>query len=254
MAPADLDVEFHLSLGRKIAVGWNGNRPQSAEDIAGRLKAMVEWLTAMRVLKTSVWPLFDRVPRASDPTVALLPTADLAQLIDRKARFDPPPLPRPVGPTGYHFVVASNELPREPTRASIWLKVGMSRPSDENTVLLNLHGRHPLWADEAGCREALRFLIALWGAEWGLIGSALRSEFSGGDRPPPSYALGDFVWMNWARPGVRRQWKAGFWTPPAPADAVEPWLNGQLSVWSDGAVSNVPGAGDVQRQPPRSDG
>ncbi len=213
--------EIHYS--RYFVCGWSA-RPETALSIARRTQDMARKLGRFDPRFTLLWPQFAaRAIRPTDPGPVLnLSDEMLGDLIDRKARFDPPPFPAPVDPWGYS--IALGGTPTSELRdygANVY--AGRSQePPLYNTVELEIDHDHAIWRDRDLALEALSILVEVWQAEWGdVVGMPL----GGG--------AGDAFWrplMTWSAvkgvPGPRLFMDIG---PPL---EVRDHLGGELQVWS----------------------
>jgi hypothetical protein len=87
---------------RWFTSGW-GPRAETAEEIARQLQVLARELRRCEPDLSPLWLQFSsRATRPTDPgRLDEMDLDDLARLIDRRCRFDPPQLPAPVGPWGY---------------------------------------------------------------------------------------------------------------------------------------------------------
>src|SRR6478736_5115887 len=100
-----------------------------AQAIAERTKEFVRRVSLVEPTLAEVRPILAaRAFRPGDPGPVLEMTADqLAELIDRRARFDPPRRPAPVGPDGYSVVFGPNRRWSDPLRISLTVRAGQYR-------------------------------------------------------------------------------------------------------------------------------
>jgi hypothetical protein len=222
--------------GRNIDAYWRSAEAETVEEIAGRLRKLVQRLTALGLPAADLRPWTERrALRTSDPTVMHLSVADLGHLIDRKARFDAPPLPAPVSEEGYSLLLSDGRSRQSLDRITLNLHAASIRPRMENQVLLNLHGRNPIWADEARCREALQAIIETWSPERAVIRTAEPFNHDA------SHAWLCRYWMCWSKAGLEL---ASFPRSRPSEDAgaaVEPWLGGTLAIWAHEGGLGAPG-------------
>jgi hypothetical protein len=230
------DAEQDHRSGREIIACWRGGRAENAESIAVRLQTTVQRLASLGLEAVELRPWTERrVIRTSDPTVTDLSIADLARLIDRKGRFDPPPLPAPVSAEGYSLLVSSTRPDDEVDRIRFTCHVAQLAPGSDNYVRLNLHGRNPIWGDEARCREMLRGLIEAWAPERAAIRTA--GIF---DHDAPHAWLRRY-WMYWSKAEAESASFPECPPPVQPGETVEPWLGGQLEIWPYEGGLGAPG-------------
>jgi hypothetical protein len=153
--------------GREFRCGWP-LRAETAEEIAERIQRFARRLSEIEPRYGDLWPLFaPRRLRSDDPGPVLrLELAELAGLIDRKCRFDPPPPPAPVDPNGFVVTLAGHpdQWQGQVPGVSVW--AGASQPPSDNHVTLRLDYASSVWTDEALGRFVVRALADAWEAEW----------------------------------------------------------------------------------------
>jgi hypothetical protein len=150
--------------------GWP-SRAEGAESVAVDLQRMAGLLADAEPAYGELWPLFgmkDLGPSDPGPILALS-IDDLARLIDRRARFDPPQTPAPVGKDGYRALFSNNRRPRDPLYASVVAHVGIYSESFANAVELQINPNGPGWQKDALVRRIFEDGLALWRAEWGAV-------------------------------------------------------------------------------------
>lgn len=217
--------EMRSAKGRDLFSGW-GPRRQSPESIAERTYVTVDELRRLGALEHDLWPRTEvRALRPSDPTLSSMTVEDFGRLIDRKARFDPPPAPMAVSPWGYKILLTSNHRGHDPQGMSLTVQAGGFRPDMQNEVVFNLHGDNPLWAAPEVCLTIVRRLAEIWDSDWsgaqGVWGDLM-------DWKP-------YRWIYWARPGADPLPYRHAPPPDGPPDEVREMMGGELSIWNAGA-------------------
>jgi hypothetical protein len=227
------DEQRHI--GRRFFAGWP-YRQEDAHSVAQRIHTMARGLAKVHTAYGELWPfLAIRKLRPSDPGPVLdMPADALADLIDRRCRFDPPKLPAPVGPSGYSIVLANNRPgPRgsDPLYCGGSFKVGIYGTGPFNEIDLEFHDASPLWRNIDEGIEIVDALRDAWGAEW-VSASAHIPAWEEGKRDRP--------WLAWlAKP------LSPFPTPPywyavphpfpfdhaGPPAIVRAEFGGELKIW-----------------------
>jgi hypothetical protein len=215
---------------RVFGCGWP-DRQQSAADIAGRAQQFAQRLDAID-------PAYGRIrpnpgmrkfrPGDVGPLLEMAP-AELADLIDRRHRFDPPRLPAPVSPTGYNALFRNNLMGVDPSHLSVTIRAGIyGRGGGENGVEVSPHVDHPLWGDIERGVQVMDAMVPCWDAEWA---SAYR--YIPGHEPPR-----ERPWLAWtARPLQPRPKPLRPYPYPFPLDYAGPpaevrrWHGGELRIW-----------------------
>jgi len=213
---------------RVLNCGW-GPRAESAVEIARRLQLMASEVKEAEPDLNALWPAFGmRSLRPSDPgPVDALSIDDLGRLIDRRARFDPPQLPEPVGPWGYKVLLEPPpSLDRDPwLQAS--LHAGGTGPGLENRCVLGLDLWNAAWRDAGRGAALLRSLIRAWEPDWALAYAALpqseEDEREGRVWRPVR------PWLGWQKPGGNPM-PYEFIDVGDPA-VVRAELGGELHIW-----------------------
>lgn len=233
MALADEPAEF----GRDIECGW-GDRPQSAPDVASRLQALARRLGAMDPDWGRIRP--DPGMRKFRPgdrgPIVDMETSDLADLIDRRGRFDPPKYPAPLGPTGYDTLYRSDHLARNPSFLSVWIRVGQYGPGwVENRVEVRPDNEHRIWRDHRLGTQVLDALVEIWDPEWACAyGPPIEP------RPEDDEVSRARPWLAWARKPLGPRPCPPYGRPfpfPFPLDHAGPpaevraWHGAELQFW-----------------------
>jgi hypothetical protein len=165
-----------------------------------------------------------------------MPTAKLEDLIDRYSRFDPPELPAPVGPMGYHLLYRNDLTGVDPSFLSVSARVGeYGGGRVENRIGIRPDNRHALWRDLERGIEALHTVIEIWNPLWACAYAvvdvrAVDGEVKSRVRP----------WLAWTarplqprpNPPYARPYPAPFPLDDAgPAAEVRSWQGGELKIW-----------------------
>lgn len=158
--------EAHYS--RSFVFGWSP-RAEPAVSIAARIRTMTKGLAEIDPRLGLIWPQFEsRAIRPTDPGPVLeLTDAELGDLIDRRARFDPPRFPAPVDPWGYSIALGGSPKlsPLRDYGANVHAGCWRDWPA-ENVVDLGIDDGHPVWCDSGLASTVLGILIATWEAQW----------------------------------------------------------------------------------------
>jgi hypothetical protein len=149
-----------------------------------------------------LWPVFSsRTVRPTDPgPVEELKLEDLARLLDRCARFDPPQLPAPVGPWGYSIHLSGPEGRPAALGLGVSVRASCVLPDVDNRCILHLHHDCPIWRSVEVGSAMLETLVRAWEPDWALAWASLkktaeeeRSGRVGGPVRP---------WLSWRKGGV----------------------------------------------------
>lgn len=236
MAFADEPVDFGA---RSFECGWS-ERAQTALDIAGRVQELARRLGEIEPSYARIRPDPGmRTYRAGDPGPILeMEAVALADLIDRRGRFDPPRYPAPVGPKGYDLLYRSDQMRRSPLSLSVSIQAGQHGPGwVENRVRVRPDDDHGLWRDVEKGIEVLDAIVGVWDPDWACAyavvveplppeGGEVRSD----DRP----------WLAWTAKPLQPRPVPPFNRPyphPFPLDHAGPpaerraWHGGELEVW-----------------------
>jgi hypothetical protein len=126
---------------------WSA-RPESAEQVASRIQLLTRRLSELEPTWGEIWPLFAaRQSEFSRPHVLQYALEELAALIDRRGRYDPPRWPAPVGETGYHLILTVNRTGLDPFDVGVTVHAGDVRPQPCNALSIDLHRASPLVGD-----------------------------------------------------------------------------------------------------------
>ncbi|WP_430420671.1 hypothetical protein [Phenylobacterium sp.] len=169
-----------------------------------------------------IWPQFEsRAIRPTDPGPVLeLTDAELGDLIDRRARFDPPRFPAPVDPMGYSIALGAS--PKSPLRdygANVYAGRWGDCPS-ENFIDLGIDDDHPVWCDSGLASTVLGILIGTWEAQWACAVGLPRSG-SGNTIGRPF-----LTWRSATIGEIPRMF-----ADTGPPAETRPLLGGELQVW-----------------------
>lgn len=146
--------------------GWP-SRAEGPDSIAARLQQMARLLADAEPAYGELWPFGVRAT-APGPVLTLDPK-DLARLIDRRARFDPPQTPAPVSPEGYHLSLVNDRRAPDPLYARLRVDAGSYRDVARNAVELQVQPNGPGWQDERLVRRLFDEVISIWDARWAVI-------------------------------------------------------------------------------------
>lgn len=177
---------------RSFLLGWRARR-EDATCIARRLKCMTAGLAAIQPAWGLLHPQWVmRGPRPSDPDRVLeLTIEDLARIIDRRGREDPPPAPEPVSSWGFGIVI-QGELPgKDPLHIGGSVHAGRWCDDFPNEVEVMFPASSPVWSDVAMGLRVLEVAIEAWQPDW-----AGAHGFGGGDPEPSHWCR---PWLQWAR-------------------------------------------------------
>lgn len=230
------DQEDQNRAGRAFVASWRRSHGEAAEVIARRLKATVERLSPLGILAEELRPWTEsRALRASDPTIVELAASDLGRLIDRRARFDPPQLPAPVSSTGYAIFCASRRAPDDIDWVHLDVRAAAFDPRSRNNFVLKLHGRNPVWGDEARAQMILAAVIELWEPDRAAVRTAAVLDQ---ENPRPWWSR---YWMYWTKDGSGDDFHVDCRPPTRPAELSKSWLGGRLDLWPSEGGMGAPG-------------
>jgi hypothetical protein len=230
---ADEDVGY---AGRRFECGWPG-RPQSAADIAGQVMQLAQRLGTIDPAYLLRPDPGMRKFRPDDPgPIVDMKPAELADLIDRHGRFDPPQPPAPVGETGYTLLYRNDLKGTDP--ASLWVSIRagvFGASSMENRVGIRPSNQHPLWRDPERGIDVLEAMVEAWNPLW-ICAYALV------DLPSEDDEIKDRArpWLAWTakplkprpNPPYARPYPAPFPLDDAgPPAEVRAWQGGELHIW-----------------------
>jgi hypothetical protein len=172
-----------------------------------------------------------RAFRRSDPgPVLTLSAEDLARLIERRARFDPPQWPAPVGSDGYRVVMVNGRIPRDPLYAAVGLRAGVYSDARENSLDMEVNPNGIAWRDDNALQHIFAEIAAIWDAKWG----AVWRQFPSGEEVAQTPRLAWTAEKLIARPVppyLREH------PPPLPFEGqptrreTHPQLGGELELW-----------------------
>src|SRR5258708_6266418 len=162
---ADEPVEFHA---RSLQCGWS-ERAQAPPDNAARAQQFARRLGVIDPAYERIRP--DPGMRTYRPgdlgPIVDMETAALADLIDRRGRFDPPRYPAPVSPTGYRLLYRSDHKRHNPSSLSVSIRAGEYGPGwVENRVDVRPDVEHALWRDPKLGVRVFNAMVAVWAPEW----------------------------------------------------------------------------------------
>lgn len=190
---------------RRFLCGWAPRR-EGVLAVASRLQAMAARLESIEPGLGQLWPQFEmRGIRPADPGPLLaLSEEDLARLIDRRGRADPPAPPAPVSAGGYQVSLAGLRGGRIGVGygGNIWVESSLY--SLEQPVRLSFDIDDPIWRSPETARRILFALVDAWSAHW-----AAATAFVGlGVRDDGESMAETRPWMAWAATGhqVPKHW------------------------------------------------
>jgi hypothetical protein len=234
MAFADEPVGYS---GRRFECGWSG-RQQTADEIADAVQQLARRLGTVDPAYGRIRP--DPGPRKFRPgdldPVVDMPVAELAELIERGGRFDPPGYPAPVSPEGFDLLYRNDLKGLDPSYISLSVRVGQYGPGRvENRVGLRPDAKHEVWLDPGRGVEVLDAMVETWSPEWACAYALVqfRSEENEiGSRARP--------WLAWTakplqprpNPPYARPYPAPFPLDDAgPPAEVRAHNGGELRIW-----------------------
>lgn len=237
MAPnvlfADEDVGY---AGRRFECGWP-SMPQSASEIAARIQDLTQRLGGLEPAYGKLRP--DPGMRAFKPgdlgSVLDMTNDELAGLIERKGRFDPPQYPAPVSPAGYDVLYRNDLKGTDPLFLWMSVRAGVDEPGGDNRVGLRPEGSSDLWRTPERGIAVLDAMVEAWDPEWACAYALV-------DLPSEDDELRDRArpWLAWTARPLKARPTPPFGRPfPAPfplEDAgppaeVRPWHGGRLQIW-----------------------
>ena len=185
------DAQDHFA--RDFVAAWPG-RGLSARDLADicqRLARHLAWIDP--VYGDVRLNLYPRPFRPSDPGPILDMSGDeLAGLIDRRARFDPPRFPKPVSEDGYWLTLGPDRSGLDPRTISLFLRGGSYGEGAWDDLKVEPHIDSPIWQDVDLARNIIDDLIDITACHC-VSASALITEGPRGYRRP---------WMIWVAEGA----------------------------------------------------
>jgi hypothetical protein len=208
-------------LPKFLKCGW-ATRAEGPPEIARRIQALNASMAEVEPEWRDLWPLLAAraIKPGRDPGPLLDMTSEaLADLIDRRARFDPPRYPEPVDATGYRLLTTVLRNGYDPLEVHVQISAsyGESRLG-ENEVSLVPNSAGPIWKDAGRVRQLLLALIASMSPTWACASAFLRQE----GRYTP--------WMTWTAPDA--DVPALYAKPAEPPAEVQTHLGGELRVWA----------------------
>jgi hypothetical protein len=212
---------------RSFDCGW-GPREETALEVARRVRGLIERLVEVEPGHGEIWPLFvARNPkRGRDPNPVLEHTVEaLGDLIDRRARYDPPRFPAPVCETGYQLIFAARR-PMDPLYLEGSVHAGNQSPplswNPPNKADLEYHLDHRIWSDERLALQVLSALIDTLQPDWACATAGV-SATETDERPHKR------PWLAWRAAGREiPEFYVGRGGPPR---EVRAHRRGELSIW-----------------------
>ena len=225
-APAAFPIGPNLQDG-KFKCEW-GPRRESALQIAARLHELNRRLAIVEPEHREIWPLFAAraIRPGRDPGPLLdMTVEELGDLIDRRARFDPPRFPAPVDGSGYALVATVTRIGLDPLDVSISLHVGSTKYRNEARVDYN--DQSWIWRDGGACLLVIQALVEAMEPEWACAVGVLDEEAEGD--PADEFAPYSRPWLAWTAPGA----ELPHWIRPTfPPAEVRAAFGGELRIWS----------------------
>lgn len=214
---------------RRFACGW-GSRPESPKAIAERIQLLNTRIAEIEPAYGELWPLFAAraIRPGRDPGPVLAMTSEgLGEVIDRRARWDPPRWPAPVSSGGYSLIMAANRTGLDPL--DIGLSVQAGRWGDwPNQVSLEFHPDAPLLANvELGLQVLTALIEAMTPDRAYAYGYLPHNDDSRAQRIP---------WLYWERSGELEPllpWQDNYdWVERGgPPVQVRAERGGELKIW-----------------------
>jgi hypothetical protein len=214
---------------RQFECGWPF-RPQTAEDIAIRVQELARRLGAIDPAFGQVRPDPGmRKFREGDLGAVIdMTPSELADLIERRGRFDPPKFPAAVSSQGYSMLYRNDRL--DFTHLSIGVGAGSCElGANRNRISISPDRDHPLWRNLDHGIQVIDAMAEGWGAQWASA-YAWRGRDEGGVRP----------WLAWTSEPLRLEPTPPYIQPypypfaldnvALPAE-VRPWRGGELRIW-----------------------
>lgn len=202
-------------------------RQEGVLKVAARLRSMAAGLDAIEPGLGPFWPQFEpRRLRPSDPgPLTALSDEELARLIDRRARADPPAFPAPVGPGGYHFALGTGRKRGDGVACggSVWVE--NLRYQSEESVRITIGVDSAVWRSAETTRRILFLLVGAWAADW----ATATAHISLGLQKNGVLVAEMRPWMAWVGPG--RHLPDSWVEDAGPPNEVRAERSGRLSTW-----------------------
>ncbi|WP_293907068.1 hypothetical protein [Phenylobacterium sp.] len=183
---------------RKFECGWS-LRAEDPVAIAARVQALARRLGDLEPAYGEMWPLLAAraIRPGRDPGPVLEMSAeDLGALIDRRARFDPPRYPHPVGKEGYNLFLSANRNRYDTLCIDMGVSAGVyGDGANRNRADIGLHNESPVSRDPELALRVLYSLVETLGAQWACARAYIQPEGGAGDdsRRP---------WLAWSAAGL----------------------------------------------------
>jgi hypothetical protein len=236
MAFAD---ETAYYVNRHLVCGW-GARAQSAIEMAARAQKFAQRLGAVDAAYERLRPdpgLRTYRPGDRGPIVEIETTV-LADLIDRRGRFDLPPYPAPVGPHGYHVLYRSDHAKRHPSALSVSISAGQYGDGRaENQVEVSPELDHEIWRHPDLALQVFDAMADIWAPEWACAYAFMGEYPVPGEQPSKPRTR---PWLAWTAKPMQPRPVPPFNRPfayPFPLDQAGPpaevsqWRGGELQFW-----------------------
>jgi hypothetical protein len=213
---------------RDFECGWSA-RAESARSIAARVQTFARLAGEVEPIYGEVRPILAaRAFRPTDPgPVQGIPLDALADLIDKRCRFDPPRWPAPVDPDGYDAVDGNERILLDSLNFSFKVRAGVYRSGGHNSVEGGPNKDATLWRrPDRGVALLLAYVDA-WEPDWAAAAGFILASGEGADRRVP--------WLVWERDGFRadqqtRGFPSGVELAGPPAQ-VRSERGGELRIW-----------------------
>jgi hypothetical protein len=223
--------------GRRFECGWS-ERPQTGAELAYGVQEQARRLA-------EIDPAYGRI--RPDPgarkflvgdqgPVVDMHTAELADLIERGGRLDPPTYPSPVSSMGYSVLYRSDLRGLDPSYLALSVRAGRYGSGGvENRIGLQLDTEHAVWRDPERGLHVLDAMVQAWNPEWAIAYAtvtvlATDGEITSRARP----------WLAWTAKPLRPRPNPPYARPypaPFPLDDAGPpaevraWHGGELCIW-----------------------
>jgi hypothetical protein len=215
------DEQGHFS--REFTAAWRARRDDPVRIASGIIET-VRRMAGFEAAYASLRPILAmRRLRPSDPGPVLdMDSEELGALIDRRARFDPPRFPAPVGPDGYSMSLGPDRAWTDPLRLSLHVRAGQYREGAWDEMECEPHPASPLWQSVDKGLQIIDILVEVWGAETVSASAFIPNHGEKGRRRP---------WLTWIKAGVNTlPYPFPFPDAPPPGERRS-HRDGELQVW-----------------------
>ena len=214
---------------RRFECGWSP-RSQTARDIAARVQELARRLGAIDPAFGQIRPDpgMRKFRQGDLGPIVDMTSSELADLIERRGRFDPPKFPALVSTQGYSTLYRNERL--DSSHLSIKVSAGAyERGANRNEIWVSPDRDHPLWRDPERGIQVLDAMTQGWNVDSASAYAWLGRD-QGGVRP----------WLAWIAEPLRLEPVPPYIQPypypfasdsvPLPAE-VRPWRGGELRIW-----------------------